>query len=200
MAVKKTKRAIKEADLIFFLLDLSSLGIVREDLSIASFLEENAKALIVLLNKCDLIPARQSLAGGKEKQREEYLMSARRALQFLNFAPFIFTSGLTGENLDTALKKAKEIILAYQKPIKQTELQETLNEIKAKRLPKQGPRIYDLKQDRLNPNTITLRTNNPSGIDKTYLRFITNFLHQKFGLEGIPIVIKMRSTKFRRRK
>ena len=195
VAVKKTKRAIEEADLIFFLLDLSSLGIIREDLSIASFLEENAKALIVLLNKCDLLPASSSShQGGEEEQREEYLMAAKKALQFLNFAPFMFTSGITGENLDIALKRAKQILIAYKIPLTKTKLQEALNEIKAKRLPRAGTRIYDLTQDHAHPNTITLRTNNPSGIDKTYLRFISTHLHKKFGLEGIPLIIKIRST------
>ncbi len=205
VAVKKTKRAIEASDLIFFLLDLSSEGIVREDLSIASFLEENAKMVVVLLNKCDLIPARQparfaaggSSSEGEDKQREEYLMSARKALAFLNFAPFIFTSGVTGENLDTALKTAKRIIPTYKIPLTRTQLQEALAEIKLKRLPKHGTRIYDLTQDHAHSNNIILRTNNPSGIDKTYLRFITHHLHKKFGLEGMPLIIKIRSTRLK---
>ena len=206
VAVKKTKRVIKEADLIFFLLDLSTLGILREDLSIASFLEKNAKMVIVLLNKCDLIPARQSVSGGTDKKRQEYLASARKALSFLGFAPFIFTSGITGENLDIALKTAKRIIPTYKIPLTRTQLAEALTEIKLKRLPKHGTRIYDLTQDHDHPNIIILRTNNPSGIDKTYLRFISHHLHKKFApnqnkfgsgysLEGMPLKIKIRSTR-----
>jgi GTP-binding protein len=121
VAVKKTKKAIEESDLVFFLLDLSTLGILREDLSIASFLEENAKMVIVLLNKCDLI---------EDKNREEYLASARKALAFLDFAPFIFTSGVTGENLDIALKTAKRIIPAYKEPLTRAQLAEALAEMK----------------------------------------------------------------------
>ncbi len=186
VAVKKTKRAIAEADLIFFLLDLSSLGIIREDLSIASFLEENAKAVIILLNKCDLI---------KEKHREEYLESAKKALSFLGFAPFIFTSGINGENLDFALNQARRILLAYKTPLKQDEITKSLNEIRAMRAPRKGTKIYSLSPSPLNPYTLILKTNNPSGIDKTYLKFITNFLHEKFGLEGIPLRIKIKNTR-----
>jgi len=197
VAVKKTKRAIEQADLVFFLLDLSALGILREDLSIASFLEENAKMVIVLLNKCDLI---------EDKKREEYSASARKALSFLGFAPFIFTSGITGENLDIALKTAKRIIPTYKIPLTRTQLAEALTEIKLKRLPKHGTRIYDLTQDHDHPNIIILRTNNPSGIDKTYLRFVSHHLHKKFApnqnkfgsgysLEGMPLIIKIRNTR-----
>ncbi|MBU1630951.1 MAG: ribosome biogenesis GTPase Der, partial [Candidatus Omnitrophica bacterium] len=52
VAVKKTKKAIADSDMVFFLLDMS-MGIIREDLSIGSFLEEHAKAVIILLNKSD---------------------------------------------------------------------------------------------------------------------------------------------------
>jgi GTP-binding protein len=214
VAVKKTKRAISESDIIFFLLDMS-MGIVREDLSIGSFLEENAKAVIILLNKSDLIPAplrpppqiksktkKMFHHGGPlpesaENKKEDYLDAVKRQFNFLDFAPFIFTSGLTGENLDSALRKAKEIILEYQKPITRTQLADALAEIKAKRLPRQGTRIYDLTQDHLHQNNIILRTNNPSGIDKTYLRFITHHIHEKFGLEGIPLIIKVRNTRLK---
>lgn len=213
VAVKKTKKAISESDIIFFLLDMS-MGIIREDLSIGSFLEEHAKAVIILLNKSDLIPAplrppRQTKNNTKSRyhkskpvqpeesgdKKEDYLEAVKRELNFLDFAPFIFTSGVTGENLDIALRKAKEIILDYQKPITRTQLADALTEIKAKRLPRAGTRIYDLTQDHLHPNNIILRTNNPSGIDKTYLRFITHHIHEKFGLEGIPLIIKVRNTR-----
>ncbi|MCK4905636.1 ribosome biogenesis GTPase Der [bacterium] len=221
VAVKKTKKAIADSDMVFFLLDMS-LGIIREDLSIGSFLEEHAKAVIILLNKSDLIPASLRPAPAPKQtesktkniykkgkllqpeksldEQEEYLIAVKSQFNFLDFAPFIFTSGVTGKNLEVALTKAKEIILAYKKPITRPQLAEALVEIKAKRMPRQGTRIYDLTQNHSRPNNIILRTNNPSGIDKTYLRFITHHLHKKFGLEGIPLIIKVRNTKIKRKK
>jgi GTP-binding protein len=191
VAVKKTKRAIKEADIVLFLLDMS-VGIVREDLSIGSFLAENAKAVIVLLNKCDLV--------NLQEDADAYIDAAGSSLFFLNFAPFIFSSGTTGKNLDVILKKIKKTVSVYQTPITKGELAEALKEIKSKRPPKKGVRIYDLKQDHTNPNNIILRTNNSKGIDQTYLRFIANHLHAKFALEGIPLHIKTKSTGFRSKK
>jgi GTP-binding protein len=188
VAVKKTKRAVEEADLVLFLLDMS-VGVVREDMSIGSLLEENAKSLIVLLNKCDLI---------QSEDRENYLQAVKRTLYFLDFAPFMFTSGTTGENLDKVFKKIKKIVSVYKTPLKKSELEEALKEIKTRRSPRRGTRIYDLKQDHLNPNTIILRTNNAMSINSTYQKFIKNYLHKKFGMEGIPLQIKMRNTSFRR--
>lgn len=185
VAVKKTKTAIKEADLVLFLIDMR-IGVVREDLSIGSILEENAKALIVLLNKCDLIGP---------KERKEYFQAVRRSLYFLDFAPFMFTSGLTGENFDAVLYAAKEIIQSYKKPFGPEELAETLQEIMVRRGPKKGVRIYSLTQNPLNLNTFLLKTNNPVGIDKTYLRFISNYMHEKFGLDGIPVKTKIQSAR-----
>jgi GTP-binding protein len=174
--------------LVLFLLDMS-VGVVREDMSIGSLLEENAKSLIVLLNKCDLI---------QSEDRENYLQAVKRTLYFLDFAPFMFTSGTTGENLDKVFKKIKKIVSVYKTPLKKSELEEALKEIKTRRSPRRGTRIYDLKQDHLNPNTIILRTNNAMSINSTYQKFIKNYLHKKFGMEGIPLQIKMRNTSFRR--
>ncbi len=78
VAVKKTKNAIKEADLILFLIDMK-IGVVREDLSIGSFLEENAKAVIVLLNKCDLID---------RKRKGRLSQSGKKRTPFSRLCPF----------------------------------------------------------------------------------------------------------------
>lgn len=188
VSVKKTKRAISKTDLVLFLLD-APRGVIREDLSLGSFLEESGKPLIVLLNKCDLL---------KEKEKTPSLQLAKKSLSFLYFAPFIFTSGLTGENFDRIFKKAKEIILSSRQRLKKDELEKTLDEIKSRRGPRKDVKIYSLTQHSSLPHVFIIHTNNLKGIGESYQRFIRNYLYQRFGFEGIPLKIKLQGDSFLR--
>ncbi|HIE43901.1 MAG TPA: ribosome biogenesis GTPase Der [Candidatus Omnitrophica bacterium] len=185
VSVKKTKRAIGEADLVLFLLDIT-VGVIREDLSIASLLEESGKPIIILLNKCDLL---------REEERALYMKAARDSLHFLYFVPFLFISALTGKNLDEVFKKVKDIIESSRHRLTTEQLDEALKELKSRRGTKRGTIIYSLQQVSSSPNVFVITTNNPKGITQNYQRFIRNYLYEKFLFEGIPLKIKVKGTK-----
>jgi len=185
VSVKKTKNRVREADIVLLLLDLA-WGITREDLSIGSLLMEEARGIVVLLNKCDLI---------EPLQEGEYLRAARKALLFFNFAPFVLTSGLTGKHLNSAFKAVKTVFNYQNSWMNKEELQEAFRALKIRRPPRRDTKLYSLTQVSTSPVVFSLITNNPKGITAPYLRYIKKYLHSKFVLEGIPLKIKVTTKK-----
>lgn len=185
VSVKKTRNRVREANIVLFLLDAAQ-GITREDLSISSLLIEEAKGIVVLLNKSDLI----------EPEREgEYLKAAREALPFFTFVPFISTSGKKGKNLDIALAEAKRVFDYQNTWLKKEELQDAFRALKTKRPPRRDTKLHSFTQVSISPIVFLLTTNNPKAINAPYVRYIRNFLQGKFALQGVPLKIKIRHRK-----
>jgi len=180
VSVKRAEWGIENADVVCFLLDLSR-PVIREDLSLARKIEQKAKNLMVLLNKADLIP---------EEKREEYLEIYRRRFFFLGFAPFLFISGKTGENVEEIFEKALDIYQRANQGISSTKLREILDSAMKTRPPRHDIKIYSLEVCNNYPKIFCLKTNNPKGIRQEFLKFIKKKLWENFSLEGINIKIK----------
>ena len=98
-SVMRAERTIRRADLCVLVIDLTS-GVTSQDKKIAGLIQESEKPCLVVLNKWDLVkPAR----GGK-KAMELAITDVRERLFFLEYAPVLVASALTGENVDTLFR------------------------------------------------------------------------------------------------
>src|SRR5207253_4636581 len=94
-SVMRAERSIRRADLCVLIVDVTS-GVTAQDKRIAGLIQEARKAALVVLNKWDLIKPRRN-----EKRMMAQLIDETRArLFFLDYAPVLVASALTGENID----------------------------------------------------------------------------------------------------
>src|SRR4029077_16916853 len=108
-SVMRSEKSIRRADLCVLTVDITS-GVTGQDKKIAGRIEEARKAGIILINKFDLIKPGRSSRG----QIEELTEDARQRLFFLDYAPVLVTSALTGEHVDKLFRLIKKIERAGQ--------------------------------------------------------------------------------------
>src|SRR5712692_2257160 len=94
-SVMRAERSIRRADLCVLVADVTS-GVTAQDKRIAGLIQEGRKAVIVVLNKWDLIKPKR----GERQTIKELVDETRARLFFLDYAPVLVASARTGENVD----------------------------------------------------------------------------------------------------
>ena len=108
----RAERSIRRADLCILIVDLT-MGVTAQDKRIAGLIQKAAKAAIVVLNKWDLIRPKR-----REKQTIAQLVDETRArIFFLDYAPVLVASALTGENVDKLFALIERVRHAAQQRI-----------------------------------------------------------------------------------
>ncbi len=111
-SVMRAERSIRRADLCILIVDLT-MGVTAQDKRIAGLIQKAAKAAIVVLNKWDLIRPKR-----REKQTIAQLVDETRArIFFLDYAPVLIASALTGENIDKLFALVERVRHAAQQRI-----------------------------------------------------------------------------------
>jgi GTP-binding protein len=111
-SVMRAERSIRRADLCILIVDLT-MGVTAQDKRIAGLIQKARKAAIVVLNKWDLIRPKR-----REKQTIAQLVDETRArIFFLDYAPVLVASALTGENIDKLFGLVERVRHAAQQRI-----------------------------------------------------------------------------------
>jgi GTP-binding protein len=111
-SVMRAERSIRRADLCVLIIDLT-MGITAQDKRIAGLIQKGRKPAIVVLNKWDLVKPRRREKGAARQLVEE----ARDIIFFLEYAPPMITSALTGENIEKLFSLIETIQLAARQRI-----------------------------------------------------------------------------------
>ncbi len=186
-SINRALKAIERSDVVILMIDASE-GPTDQDAKLGGFCEEEGKGIIIVVNKWDLI---------KEKaNRKKYEEIVRSRLQFLDFAPVIFTSAKEGFGIKETMDKIKQVYLERKKRIPTSKLNDTLGNIfKSSPPPSYKGRkinLYYATQISSSPPNFILFLNYPEGITNTYIRYIKNSLRKEFGFDGVPIKIILR--------
>jgi len=108
-SVLRAERTIRRADLCVLVIDLTS-GVTSQDKKIAGLIQESEKPCVIVLNKWDLVkPAR-----GGQKAIGRAITDVRERLFFLEYAPVLVASALTGENVDELFRLIRTVRRAAQ--------------------------------------------------------------------------------------
>src|SRR5206468_6541534 len=111
-SVMRAERSIRRADLCILMVDLT-MGVTAQDKRIAGLIQQARKPAIVVLNKWDLVRPRR-----REKEAAKQLADEARAkFFFLEYAPALITSALTGENVEKLFASIETIQRAAQQRI-----------------------------------------------------------------------------------
>lgn len=184
-SVLRAIKAIQRANVCVLMLDATEL-LTEQDKRIAGLIYEEKKPLIIAINKWDLIEK-------DNKTVKEFTDLVKADMPFLDYAPIVTISALTGKRTINIVDKVKEINEEYNKKISTGLLNQVLAEMIAKNpVPTRKGRAVKINygtQIGQAPPKFVFFSNNPDLIHFSYKRYIENNLREYFGFEGCPIEI-----------
>ena len=181
-------KAIERSEIVLLVLD-GKVGITEQDKHVISYATDLHKAIIIVVNKWDLVDKETNTMSDYEKLiRKEY--------KFLDYAPIIFLSALTKRRVNILFETLLNVHKAYHTRIKTSLLNDVLQEAQVMN---QAPdfnggrlKIYYATQVYTAPPTISLSVNDPEFMHFSYLRYIENRLRETFNFDGTPIKITLK--------
>ncbi|WP_027626611.1 ribosome biogenesis GTPase Der [Clostridium lundense] len=190
-SVVRTYAAIERADLCILLIDAES-GISEQDKKIIGYAHEMSKAIMVIVNKWDLIE-KETNTMNKFKKDLQF------ELGFMSYAPYLFISAKTGQRVHKVLELAKECYDNYNKRIKTGVLNDVISKaVMMKEPPVVGLtrlKIYYVTQIGTKPPTFVFFVNNPQALHFSYERYLENQLRESFDFSGTGIKLEFRERK-----
>ena len=181
-------RAIRFAEVVVVLVDAEH-PFEHQDLTIANLVEEEGRALVLAVNKWDLVTDKQKRLGELHKTLGERLAQ-------LPGVPLVALSALAGVGLD---KLERAVFAAYERWNRRVPTPD-LNRWLAEALDRHTPpaakgrriKIRFMTQPSARPPTFVAFCSQPQALPKAYLRYLTNSLRETFDLPGVPIRLKLR--------
>ncbi|STO97979.1 GTP-binding protein [Helicobacter canis] len=184
-ALDRTTKILEQADIAILVLD-SSAPLVELDEKIFSLVQKHALGVIVVWNKWDIAHADFSSI------RAEFL----RRFRFLEYAPFLTLSALTGRHIKDLKHKILEVYNNYASRIPTARLNATIEKaLRTHPIPSDRGKlvkIYYATQYATKPPQIALISNRPKSLHFSYKRYLINCLRKEFGLSGTPILLAPR--------
>jgi GTP-binding protein len=184
-------KSLDRCDVGILLLDATE-GVAEQDAKIARFIYEKGKGCIIAVNKWDLMPQDPA-------HLREHLDKVRFNLPFLEFAPVLFISSLTGQRVTHLLKTASLLNRHYHRRIQTRLLNDLVRKATERHLPPRSKnraiKFYYAAQIAEAPPHIVIFSNNPAAVPESYKRFLTNCIREHFGFEGIPLRLSFRARK-----
>lgn len=185
-SVIRSLTAIERADVCMMVIDASE-GVTEQDKKIAGYAHEQGKAMLIVVNKWDIIDK-------KTNTMNLFIKEIRNQLSFMLYAPILFVSAKTKQRMDHVLTKIKFISNQYSMRVSTGMLNDVIGEAtllnqppsdKGKRL-----KIFYATQVAVRPPKFVLFINNKGLAHFSYIRYIENKIREAFGFEGTPILIE----------
>jgi GTP-binding protein len=188
LSVADALRAVRFAEVVVVLLD-ATIPFEKQDLSIVDLVEQEGRALVIGLNKWDLVADQQGLLSElKEK--------ATRLLPQVKGAPVVPLSGLAGSGIDPLMKAVFQVYETWNRRISTAKLNQWLQEaIDANPPPAVSGRrikIRYMTQVKSRPPHFAIFGNQLDALPKSYTRYLVNNIREAFDLPGIPIRVSLR--------
>lgn len=189
LSVIIARRAIEQADVAVLVID-SVEGATDQDAAIAGEADKTGCGIILVANKWDLMKGR-----GPEFSKE-FDEQLRYQLKFLDYAPVLHISALTGERTPKLLEAIDKVAEARMRRIPTAELNRFVAAVTAVHPPaspgRREVRILYAAQTGVAPPTFVFFTNVATSFHFSYERFLVNRLRESFGLMGTPVRIQVR--------
>jgi len=181
-------RAIRFAEVVVVLIDAEH-PLEHQDLTIADLVTEEGRALVIAINKWDLIEDKQKLL----KDLREALVDRLAQVQGVMLVPLSALSGRGIEKLSTAVLQAYDL---WNRRVSTPDLNRWLQEALARHSPPAvGGRRIKLRyitQPSTRPPTFVAFCSRPQDLPKSYIRYLTNSLRDAFKLPGVPLRFNLR--------
>lgn len=187
-AQRRAEKAMRRADVTILVLD-ATREVGRLDRQIAGYAVDGHHPVVVVANKWDLRP--------EGVTPEAFTAYLDKTLPGVGFAPIVYTSALTGQNVDRVIEVAKGLHTQACTRVSTGELNRVIEAAYAIRRPRPRygriGRIYYASQVQVEPPTIVLFVNEPALFGGPYLRFLQNRFREMTPFTEIPIKIQLRA-------
>jgi len=187
LGVLAALRSMERADVAVLVLDGTEPG-VDQDARLAGLVAERARALLVVVNKWDLV---EKDPRTEKRTREEL----KWTLKFVAYAPIVFVSALTGAKVEKVLDLAAELQDAFRLRVPTPALNRLLAEVvdahPAPIVDGRPLRLYYIAQVGTAPPAFAVTTNRPEKVPEAYKRYLSNRLRETFGLR-VPVQLFFR--------
>lgn len=181
-------KAIQRSEIVLLVIDASS-GITDQDKHVISYAIDLKKAIIIVVNKWDLVNKDQNTMS-------DFTKVIRQQYKFIPYAPIVFVSAKTRARLDTIFSAIDMVHQAYFTRIKTSTLNEVMQDAQMMNPSPHfnGGRIKILYASQVStaPPTIVLFVNDAQFMHFSYLRYLENRLRETFNFDGTPIRIILR--------
>ncbi|KIM02812.1 MAG: GTP-binding protein Der [Sulfurovum sp. AS07-7] len=185
-ALGRTENMLKEANIVLLVID-ATVGVTELDERVAGLIDKHHLACLIVLNKWDI---------KDDKTYEEAVANVRYKLKFLHYASLITISAKTGLRVHKILDEIIAIYKRYTMRIPTSKLNEVIKEaITRHHVPSHNGANVKIKfatQFDTKPPRIALVSNFPDFIHFSYIRYLANFLRERFDFEGVPLEIVAR--------
>lgn len=182
-------KSIERSDVAVVVIDAQQ-GLENQDLRIVEFAIERKRAIVIAVNKWDLIEKDDTTARTLEK-------ALRAKLRMYDFIPIIFISALTKQRVYKLIEIVKRVDVEQTRRIATNELNTTLGADIVAFPPrsKSGKeiKINYITQVNSKPPVFAFFCNEPKMIDDNYRRYLENKIREHFRFEGVPLGLSFRS-------
>lgn len=185
----RSLKAIDRSDVCVIVINADE-GIIEHDKHIAGYAIEAGKAVVIAVNKWDLIE-------DKDASMKKFTLLIRNEFQFMPYAPIVFLSALTKKRIHTLMPEVIRVNENAHRVIKTSVLNDVITEAYSLNLPPsyKGKRlkIYFSSQARTCPPTFNIQVNSKGLIHFSYERYLENKIRESFDFEGTPIVLQFKN-------
>jgi GTP-binding protein len=187
-SVLRAHMAVERADVCLLVIDANE-GVTDQDEKIAGIAHEAGKAVIIIVNKWDMLET-------EDKDTVKYSKKVYEALAYMTYAPIIYVSALTGQRIVKIFEMINYVFNQSKTRISTGMLNDVLNEAITRVQPPSDKgrrlKVYYMTQTSVAPPTFVLFCNSAALFHFSYQRYIENCLRDTFGFRGTPIKLVVR--------
>jgi len=191
LSVADALRAVKFAEVVVLLIDATQ-PLEKQDLQLASLVAREGRAMVIAINKWDLVE-------DKNEVRKEIELEVTRLLPQVSGIAVVTLSGMTGRGIDKLMPAVLETYRLWNARVPTHKLNGWLD-AQTQRHPPPAPggrriRLRYITQANARPPTFVVFCSNASDMPESYIRYLVNGLREDFGLWGVPVRINLRQGK-----
>ncbi|MGI6003936.1 MAG: ribosome biogenesis GTPase Der [Christensenellales bacterium] len=183
--------AVRRADVVLLIIDATT-GIAEQESKIAGYAHELGKAFVILVNKWDAVQKTNTTT-------EQFKKKIRAELSFMDYAPILFYSALTGQRIHKIIELVKQVMQQATRRIPTGVLNDVIQDALTSHEPPyqsgRRPKLYYATQVSIKPPTFVFFVNEAQLFHFSYMRYLENHLRKSFGFEGTPIQLILRERK-----
>lgn len=191
-SVLRSLRAIEEADICLLIMDVNELGVAL-DQKLAGIIKEAGQGLVLVVSKWDSYQAKTPFS------RDELAKKITSDFQHVPWAPLIFTSAVTGQNVAKLFELAVEIDNRRNQLLKTVELNKILQEAVGSHPPaglkNSHPRLRYVVQTDVKPPWFVIFGSHLRFLHWSYKRYLEHAMREHYDFIGTPIKFSFREEK-----
>jgi GTP-binding protein len=191
-SVLRTLQAIEESDVCFLLMDVNELN-TQLDQRLAGIIDEAGKGMVIVISKWDSVEDKDAYT------RDALAPKIARTFKFTPWAPLIFTSSVTGQNVTKLFDLALDIDARRKQDTKTRVLNDMLQKAIQKHPPaglkNTHPKLRYMVQTDTSPPWFVIYGSNLKFVHWSYKRYLERHLRETYNYSGTPIKFSFRDEK-----